>query len=222
MQIEQRVLDHLEQLLTEGIELAVGMPSGQVRDSAHSAACIGWISAAHNAVALVCQSPSHPYRAATARIDEGARGRGWVVNEAVGELAQIIKRLIVDVRAGVLGSIADAARGETLDDLLDQAAEYHRRQQKQGAGVLASAVFEDTVRQIARKHAVGAAGDKLDALIIALEKGGMITALVAKRSRAAAGLRNHAQHADWDAYTLADVLPVLALTRELIVAHLAS
>jgi len=49
----------------------------------------------------------------------------------------------------------------------------------------------------------------------------VLTALKAKRARAAAGLRTSAAHARWDEIDLGDVAPVIELTKELIGTHLA-
>ena len=47
-----------------------------------------------------------------------------------------------------------------------------------------------------------------------------LTALNAKRARAAAGPRTSAAHARWEEIDLGDVAPVIELTKELIGAHL--
>ena len=60
----------------------------------------------------------------------------------------------------------------------------------------------------------------LDTLITELVKQNVLTALKAKRARAAAGLRTSAAHARWEEIELADVPPVIELTRELIAGHL--
>jgi len=64
-------------------------------------------------------------------------------------------------------------------------------------------------------------GVKLDTLVTELAKQGVLTSLKAKRARAAAGLRTSAAHARWEQIDLADVAPVIELTKELIGAHLA-
>jgi hypothetical protein len=65
-------------------------------------------------------------------------------------------------------------------------------------------------------------GVALDTLITELTKQEppVLTALKAKRARAAAGLRTSAAHARWDEIDLGDVAPVIELIRELIGAHL--
>ena len=63
-------------------------------------------------------------------------------------------------------------------------------------------------------------GVPLDTLISELAKGNVVTALKAKRARAAAGLRTSAAHARWEEIQLSDVNPVIEFTRELMAAHL--
>jgi hypothetical protein len=57
-------------------------------------------------------------------------------------------------------------------------------------------------------------------LISELTKQDVLTALKAKRARAAAGLRTSAAHARWEEIQLTDVKPVIEFTRELMAAHL--
>lgn len=81
-------------------------------------------------------------------------------------------------------------------------------------------MFEDTIRRICRVLSIPENGVALDTLITELVKQDALTALKAKRARAAAGLRTSAAHARWEEIELADVPPVIELTRELIAGHL--
>jgi uncharacterized protein YutE (UPF0331/DUF86 family) len=135
-------------------------------------------------------------------------------------MTALLKQLSIDIDAGLLVSLQNAARTETLDDLLDQAASYHDQDHKEGAGILATAVFEDTVRRLARTNSISEAGRATDTIISELSRKGVITAVIAKRCRAAAGVRNHALHAQWGDFTLHDVEEVLRLTRHLLADHL--
>ena len=85
-----------------------------------------------------------------------------------------------------------------------------------------SRVFEDTIRRICRVFGVTENGVALDTLISELTKRDppVLTALKAKRARAAAGLRTSAAHARWEEVGLGDVAPVIELTKELIGTHL--
>lgn len=221
MTVEARVRSRIAELAQTGRQLQVGSEYGQVRDQAHAAECRGWITAVENAVALACPSPSNRYRAGVERLATGNTAQGYAVNEAVGEIAAVLRQLISDIDGGLITSVVDQARAETLDDLLDAASEYHSDGRKDGSGILATAVFEDTLRRIARKNDIADKGVKTDILITQLTQSGFTTAIIAKRCRAAAGVRNSALHGQWDEFSLDDVSSVIVLTRELLNAHLS-
>ena len=128
-------------------------------------------------------------------------------------MVELLRHLAADVENGLIATVVSTAQAEALDDLLDQAEDYYRRKHKEGAGILATAVFEDTVRRIARASEVTEARVKLDARITELNREDVITSIVAKRCRAASGVRNGALHAQWETVTLDDVHDVLRLTR---------
>ena len=220
MAVEEKVRERLAELIEVGKRLAVGTEYGQVRNSAHASECHGWLAAADHVVSLACLSPTSAYRSSVARILEIAKTRGYCINESVGEMASMLQHLLSDLDAGLLTTVANQARAETFDDLLDHASEYFKEGRKDGAGVLATAVFEDTLRRIARSHDVEDQRVKSDVLITLLTQKDVITGVMAKRCRAAAGVRNQALHAQWEEFTLDDVNSVIVLTRELLNAYL--
>jgi hypothetical protein len=214
MAVEQKIRGRVLSLIHEGEQLSPGDRHDQARNQGHANACIGWIGAANHVIALACPSPKHPYREAGERIT--THSHGFSANRGVGEL----KQLIVDIDQGMLASVADQARAETFDDLLDQATKYNAQGRLDGSAILATAVFEDTLRRISRTNGIPEKDVKTDTVITALDQGGFITGVVAKRCRAAAGARNKALHSQWDEVTLQDVEMVIALTRELLTTHL--
>ena len=133
----------------------------------------------------------------------------------------VLKNLSHDDELGLLVSITNRAQSEVLDDLLDQAEEYRKQDHKDGAGALASVVFEDTVRRIAKLSDGIEEGIKLNNTISALAKQGTLTSIKAKQCVAAAGVRNAALHAKWDEFEMSDVKATIELTRELLEIHLA-
>ena len=145
MTIEDRIRQQMQRLITDGSALA-----GGVFDEAHRSAGVGWLASADHCVSMVCAKPTDPYRRSTAAILSSEEATNYAVNNCVGQLTELLKRLVVDVENGLVASVVSAAQAEALDDLLDQAADYHRRQHMEGAGILATAVFEDTVRRVAR------------------------------------------------------------------------
>ncbi len=141
---------------------------------------------------------------------------GYVIHAAVGELAAVLQSLLTDADAGLLASVADRARAETFDDFLDHAEAYAKDNRKSESGVIAGVVFEDTLRRICTKLGIAEKGVKLDALISELAARGELSAVKAKRARAAADVRTKATHAQWSEFEVSDVQATISFTRELI------
>lgn len=131
-------------------------------------------------------------------------------------------RLLEDIELGLLASIENSAIAVTFDKFLDHGMEYLNQGRKNEAAVIAGIVFEDTVRRLCRTRTINENGIKLDTLITQLVNANVLTALKAKRARAAAALRTSAAHARWDEFTLEDVRPAIEMTREVIASHLES
>ncbi len=220
MAIEDKLRARLEELIKDGETLSVGDTEwGGGLDQQHIARCRGWLGAADNALSFVCSVPNDPYRKAIERILARDEGGGALVNYAVGELTELLRRVLADIDDGLLISAADQARAETFDDLLDHAESYLNEDRKEGSGILATAVFEDTIRRIGHSH--GIRDKQLDNIFSELQKQGVITSIDAKACRFAAGVRNEALHANWDGFELPDVKRTIDLTRELLKEHLA-
>lgn len=215
MGIEQKILNQVTKLIKEGASLSKGNEYGQTLGSTHISSCKGWLASADHVVSLVSPSPISPYRNAISSILIEAKCAGYTIHNSVGDLTAVLERLANDIQAGLLETVANQTRVETFDDMLDHAEEYKKKNMKEGAGVLASAVFEDTIRRIARINNIQDIGTKLDELISALSKE-TLTSIVAKRCRASADIRNKALHANWDEFTMQDVEASITLTRELL------
>ncbi len=221
MTVEESVRTRITQLIEEGAELSRGYGgAGQVLSEQHAANCMGWIAAAHHVVYLVCPSPSNAYRQRADQIAGAASDSGYVVNERVGELRAVLTRLLEDIDAGLLASVANQARAEIFDDFLDHADSYLKEGRKNEAGAIAGVVFEDTIRRVCRDQGISEAGVKLDTLISELAKQEVVSQSKAKRARSAAHVRTKATHAQWDEFDENDVRAAIMFTRELVSEHL--
>ena len=219
--LEERLVDRIQELIAISEELRQGSQQyGGLKSSQHRAECSAWLGVAYNAVCQACALPGNPYRKTYDDIRSGPpHGH---VHVHVGAIGEMLKNILEDARRGLLTSVADNACAETFDDLLDHAPEYFQEGRKDGSGILASAVFEDTLRKVARSNEIIEADTNLDAVISSLKREGVITKIVAKRCRATADVRNAARHADWDAFSLGDVEDAIKLTRQLLEEHLAA
>jgi hypothetical protein len=216
--LEERIQARIGQLIDESASLSIADQHGQSLSDEKRGRCSAWLTSAQNVIYLVCQSPEAPYRKRADTIL--TREWGYVVHQAVSELASVLRNLLIDASAGLLATVADQARAETFDNFLDHASAYVRGGRKNEAGVIAGVVFEDTVRQICRKESIPEKDVNLDQLISALTTQGRLSGVKAKRARAAAHVRTKASHAQWDEFEMPDVESTIVLTHELIASHL--
>jgi hypothetical protein len=216
--IEEAIRERIERLLSQSAALSASNQHGQAVSSQQCRECSGWLVSAQNAIHLVCESASSAYRIKVDALI--AKDHGWVINEAVGEMAAILRCLLVDADAGLLSSVADRARAETFDIFLDHADAYLSAGCKNEAGVIVGAVFEDTLRRICRKLGIVEKDASLDTLISALAAKGTLSGIAAKRARASAHVRTKASHAQWDEFALSDVTATVVFARELIAGQL--
>lgn len=218
MGIDSRIADRIANLIDEARSLSRGNEYDAVRSPQHEAQCRGWLSAAANIVEVLLPSPDSAYRRNLERVI--SRQHGYLINRAVAEAASILESLLEDARRGLIASIASQARAEVLDDFLDDAEAYLKKNGKDQAGVIAGAVFEDAIRRACRDRGLREAGSKLDVLIQDLVRSGVLSELKAKRARAAAGMRTSAAHARWEEFDHRDVATTIAFTREFIETQL--
>ena len=178
------------------------------------------MTAAHNAVLLVCPTLPSAYRQKADAI--AARDYGYLIHEGVASLAAVLINLLRDVDAGAIASIADSARAETFDDFLDHAIAYLAEGRKNEAGAIAGIVFEDALRRVCRKRSIAEKGVKLDLLITELANNGVLSLGKAKRARASAHVRTKASHAQWDEFDPNDVKSTIEFTKEITSTLLAA
>lgn len=217
MAVEEKITGRVNQLIQEAQIFRQGTQHGQVRSQQQAEQCKGWLAAALNIVQVIVTDPNAGYRKTAEKIV--ATERGYVINEGVGEMSQLLANLLADAQAGLLSSVADVARAEVFDDFLDHAKSYLKAGHIDRAGVIAGVVFEDSLRRVCRKNQIGETGEKLDSLISELQKGGLISATKAKRARVAAHVRTKATHAQWEEFDGKDVEATIQFAEELILNH---
>jgi len=121
---------------------------------------------------------------------------------------------------GLLNKFEYIIAGATFDNFLDHATQYHKGNMKTEAGVLASAVLEDTMKKIAKKNNVPAESLTLDPLIDKLVTADVFKKEYAKRLKSYAGFRNCALHANWEQLDIRDIGDLISGIRDLIERYL--
>lgn len=93
---------------------------------------------------------------------------------------------------------------------------FIRQVKKIESSVLASIVFEDTLRKISEKYNAANSNESIEVIIDNLTKENAWNSVKAKRLKAYAAVRNKALHANWDEFELRDVGELIKVVRELL------
>lgn len=219
MKIDDKIEAKISELIALGSALSIGNQIGQRRDEAHSSQCVAWLTQVANIIVIICPVADHPYRK---RIEEIlTEDRGLMIPSQVGDLTEIMKVMMEDVRSGIVGGLSNQIRAETLDDLLDQAKTFLEDKEQGLAAVIAAVVFEDGIRKLSRSKGISDANVKTDTLFTQLEKNGVISSLQTKKLRYGAGVRNKALHSQFQELAESDIEALVDITRG-ILAQLAS
>jgi hypothetical protein len=207
------LLEEGEQLLERvprdefGLEMVVG--SDDVPDFQ------AWLSSSANLISAIAV-PDTYFAQECQRVVTHEDLKHTVTTSVFQKMLGLLRSAHQEWDAGLLRRVEYIFVASTFDDFLDHAADYHHGGKKMESSVLVSAVLEDTVKKIARKHGLSTSGISLDPLIDELVKIQVITPVKAKRVKSWAGVRNHALHAEWEKFDLKDVGEAVQGTRELI------
>ena len=148
MRIEEAATERVRALLGEAERLRCGNSIDQVLSEDHRQECVGWISAALNAIQLACRDPTNAYRKKAEEIASACHG--LMIPTRVGELAHILKNRSGDLQAGLLAT-AGRARAETSDDFLEHPRAYLEAGKWQAAGVIAGSCSKIPLERSAGK-----------------------------------------------------------------------
>jgi uncharacterized protein YutE (UPF0331/DUF86 family) len=155
-----------------------------------------------NLIENITSGDSYYYREAE-RIISGSKRQGGIHKSEIQMIIGHLKALLEDLENGLLSNIEYRISAKSFLDFFDHAKAYLKQNKKMEASVIASSVFEDTIRKIGRKNCLEF--PKLDRLIDELKKSEIITATEMKKYKYFAGIRNEAMHANWDKISLDDV-----------------
>ena len=136
----------------------------------------------------------------------------WAVQNLCGNLTSVIE----EIELGLLKKAEYIFFATAFDDFLDHAEHFHKGGKKMESSVLASIVFEDTLRKIASKYNASSNGESIEVIIDNLTKANAWTSVKAKRIKAYAAVRNKALHANWEEIELRDIGELIKGVRELL------
>lgn len=180
-----------------------------------------WMSSSVNIVSLVTSPSSHFFTECNKIISDENIGSTIPIH-VIQRLLGLIEGLHEDLESGLLNKLEFMFTASTFDEFLDHAEKFHKSGKKTESSVLASVVFEDTIRKIAKKNNINEKGITLEPIIDALSSADVFTSVKARKVKSHGALRNKALHSQWDDFDLRDVGGLISGTRELIEYHLDS
>lgn len=178
-----------------------------------------WMTSAAN-LTLLISPPSSYFREELSRITSNEQLKSGAPWPLVQKTNGLLVSLSEEAQHGLLRKIEDVVIATAFDDFLDHASVFHKGNRPREAGVLAAVVLEDTIKRIAAKNSIAAAGLSLEQLIDELVKANVFTPVKAKRVKGYAGVRNPALHAEWDKFDIKDAGELISGTRELLESYL--
>lgn len=178
-----------------------------------------WMTSAAN-LTMLLSPPQSYFREELARITGNEQLKGGTPWAVVQKTSGLLVSLKEEAEHGLLRKIEDVVIATAFDDFLDHASAFHKGNRPREAGVLAAIVLEDTIKRIAAKNGVPAAGLSLEQLVDELVKANVFTPVKAKRVKGYAGVRNPALHAEWDKFDIKDAGELISGTRELLESYL--
>ena len=138
----------------------------------------------------------------------------------VQKLTGLLESLKNEIESGLLKNLEYVFIADTFDDFLKHAENFHKSNNKKEAAILASIVFEDTIRKIAEKNNIKQEGINLDKLIDSFSKQNIFTNIKAKKAKTFATIRNKALHTQWSEFDIRDVGDLIKGTKEIIENYL--
>ncbi|MBL7192314.1 hypothetical protein ISS30_11550 [bacterium] len=108
---------------------------------------------------------------------------------------------------------------ESFDDFIDYSQDFYNKGMKKESGALVGVVLENIIKNIAEKNGIERKL-KVDQIISALTRVGIINKSMATRMRSWYNVRNRALHADWDSLEMTHIGEAINGCRELISNYL--
>jgi uncharacterized protein YutE (UPF0331/DUF86 family) len=174
-----------------------------------------WLGSCANLLRTITPAAGHYAEECQHLMSHESMERG-IAAVVVLKMLGLVRSAHVEWQSGLLRRIEYIVAAETFDDFLDHAAMYHKGNKKIEAAVLASAVLEDALKRITKRHDIDPAGKSMEEIVDTLTKAAILTPVKAKRVRSIAAVRNHAMHAEWDSIDIRDVGELVRGTKALI------
>ncbi|MBY0354164.1 MAG: hypothetical protein K2Q12_00360 [Rickettsiales bacterium] len=179
-----------------------------------------WIWKAFNALDQVCPKGNILQKRLYQIQEEDSHDKDILKVDTVEKLTALCRTVSCELSENRLLRIEYEITATNFDDFLDHAKHYHKGGKKTEAAVIASAIFEDTIKKIAMKNELSATGS-LEEILHRLMENGIINSIKKKRLQSHADLRNHALHAEWNKFEIREVGLLIEEVRKLLDEYLS-
>lgn len=214
--IELTIGRRFAELVVEGEQVLKKLYGSVTVDVQSRPACLSWMLSAVNLLEVAMPSDSRFRREAQRLLPQAD---ATILSERLASILGIVTSAATEWRNGLIDTLEYHFVGLAFGDFLRHAAVDNDQGRKMEAAVLASAVLEDTVKRLCRKHNIASDDQTLDSLISALKTSQIIEKVKAERLRSYAALRNQAFHAQWNAFDQRDLRQMIEGLEELLEAH---
>lgn len=154
-------------------------------------------------------------------IVRGSKRQGGISSLEIDQMVGHLMLLRDAIKSGLLEKIEYEVSANDFQSFIDHAEHYCQSGKKMEASVIASAVLEDTLKKLTKKHGVEKTSG-LEGSINGLKSLGVFSAIEAKKLKYYAGIRNSALHASWDEFELENVRELINGVRQMIASHITS
>ncbi len=206
-----KIIEQITKLISEWEILRRWDEDWWCSSNEHMQECIAYNSNIHSLIWINIKENNWYFLSVTKLIKEN---NWWWVNNIVGSLVEILKRLKSDIENWFLKWFESQISAEIFDDFLDHGALYLKEWYKNEAGVIIGITFEDIIRKLGRLNNIEE--KNLEDIINKLQSNNIITSIETKRAKSCSWLRTSAAHARWEEFTKNDVEACFKFTKELI------
>ena len=192
-------LQRLDKLIKKGDEFNGGFMLGLEQ----TADCQYWFSEIITLIQSFTSVDNYFYNEAK-NIVRGSKRQGGIAFTEIEMMKGFLRQLYDAITDDLLSKIKNQITVEDFRDFLAHAKHYAAEGKKKESSVIASSIFEDTIKKIALKNGIEDIS-KLDSVINALKSRGIISSTESKKFKYYSGIRNASLHASWDEFTIEDI-----------------
>lgn len=215
---KEKLLQDINSLIKKGSEFN-GTWTGMI-EPGQLADCQYWFSRCGTIIQSVTGIDKHYYDQATAIISK-SKNRGGLAWTAVQLMIGFLREFEDAIENGLIRKVENEITAKDFNDFLGHASEYLENGQKFEAAIICSALFEDSVKRVARRNNLETEG-KLDSIINSLKSNNIISKVESQEFKYFSSIRNSSLHVNMEEISIDDVQKLFSGVSNIIKDYLAN